>query len=148
MRGVVFWKRLYRSWCFVVYSGSPQRELGLKNFCKYSCRENPRSKRCLRAVTYLYQMWHVRRERAGINFSLLPPRRFKIHVNMILFLALLSPSITFTTDKAVAVGSRFGFWLSIPSSFRRLNRGRLGYKMSLSALGGQLHILQLSVTTW
>jgi hypothetical protein len=37
--------------------------------------------------------------------------------------------------------------MSISSGFRRLNRGSLGFKMSLSALGGQLHVLQLSLTT-
>jgi hypothetical protein len=52
------------NWCFVVYSGSRQPELGLKNLCKYSGRENPGSKRCLRAVTYLCKLCHVRRERA------------------------------------------------------------------------------------
>jgi hypothetical protein len=60
MHGVVFWKKLYRIGVSSIVVGI--RRSWVENLCKYSGREDTGSKHCLHAVTYLYQLCHVRRE--------------------------------------------------------------------------------------
>ena len=73
MRGVVvieFWKKLCRNWCFVVYNGSRQLQLGLKSYVDIlAWRTRARNvvyvqwRICFRCVTYDVKMpwggWYI-----------------------------------------------------------------------------------------